>query len=361
MEPTSDIARAAEALARPIEKLIETVASGIGALSKPWMMRRVAKADVDVAKIRMLGQRELLKLQETTEVAQGERGAKIIEAEFEVGEADPMPLVQRARARFDYQESKRQANVENVIAEAAETLKAVNEVSDEHVSDDFSARLFSHVQDVSDDDMRRLWGRILAGEVVKPGRFSLRCLDVLRNLTKEEAKSFEETMPFMFADDGGLLRPGAIRDDLADGPQHPLRFAAIHALADAGLLTSHATLTWTLSPSDDATDFEIRFKGYAIHVTRELREAFGKLCTAPLIAEGVAFSRAGRELASLFRDVSTSRAALENLIRGWHSGNRVSPLVQVHATLHAVVDGKRSAEILYPPPEPSPATVATPR
>ncbi|MHB1116271.1 DUF2806 domain-containing protein [Sideroxydans sp.] len=35
-----------------------------------------------------------------------------------------------------------------------------------------------------------LWGRILAGEIKKPGSFSLRTLDVLRNLSKKEAESF---------------------------------------------------------------------------------------------------------------------------------------------------------------------------
>lgn len=38
--------------------------------------------------------------------------------------------------------------------------------------------------------MRRLWGRILKGELKQPGKYSRRVLNILRNLTMEEAQAF---------------------------------------------------------------------------------------------------------------------------------------------------------------------------
>lgn len=38
--------------------------------------------------------------------------------------------------------------------------------------------------------MRRLWGRILKGELKQPGKYSRRVLNILRNLTVEEAQAF---------------------------------------------------------------------------------------------------------------------------------------------------------------------------
>jgi len=358
VDPIAKVATAANALGRPIEKLIETLASGIGGLAKPWMMRRIARAEVDVARIHLLGQRELRAL-EAKPLDQSQTPL-VVDAEYEVNDdAEPMPLLQRARARFDYQEAKRQTNVEAVAAEAAEQLKDVEEVSEEPVSDDFAARFFAHAQDVSDEDMRRIWGRILAGEVTQPGQFSLRCLDVLRNITKQEAEAFEKAMPYLFNDETGILRPRSFDDEATYGPDHPLRFEAVHALADAGLLTSHEPLVWTLSPSDTDTDFYVSFNGYAIHVKRQFGIAFGKPTSGPLTAEGVALSLAGRELATLYRDVPSNREALEMLIDVWHSANRMERN-KVHAELHRVVDDAVQEPALYPPPAPAPAPAAAP-
>ena len=40
--------------------------------------------------------------------------------------------------------------------------------------------------------MQNLWSRILAGEVVKPGSFSLRTLELIKNLSKREAETFSK-------------------------------------------------------------------------------------------------------------------------------------------------------------------------
>lgn len=49
-------------------------------------------------------------------------------------------------------------------------------------------RFFSYAEDISEDEMQNIWAKILAGEIKQPKSFSKRTLDVVRNLTKEEAE-----------------------------------------------------------------------------------------------------------------------------------------------------------------------------
>jgi hypothetical protein len=75
--------------------------------------------------------------------------------------------------------------------------------SDEPIDDDCAADFFEQAQDVSDQAMQSLWARILAGEVNKPGSFSLRTLHSLKTMTKEEAQMFERLVRFSWTNSFG--------------------------------------------------------------------------------------------------------------------------------------------------------------
>ena len=49
-------------------------------------------------------------------------------------------------------------------------------------------RFLNIAEEISDEEMQDIWGRVLAGEIKKPKSYSLRTLEVLRNISKEEAK-----------------------------------------------------------------------------------------------------------------------------------------------------------------------------
>ena len=55
---------------------------------------------------------------------------------------------------------------------------------------DWFMRFYESVGNVSDEEMQRVWAKILAGEVNRPGSFSLETLDVVRNLSKQDAELF---------------------------------------------------------------------------------------------------------------------------------------------------------------------------
>ena len=88
------------------------------------------------------------------------------------------------------QEEIAKYNVKSVVEKATSHFMEEEKVSNEPVNTDWTNRFFSIVEDISDETLQDIWGRILAGEVKQPNSFSLRTLDLLRNVTKEEAELF---------------------------------------------------------------------------------------------------------------------------------------------------------------------------
>lgn len=79
-------------------------------------------------------------------------------------------------------------NVGEILAKAEQHFSPDEEVSNEPVDKDWMNRFLDIAETISDDEMRDLWARVLAGEVKRPTTYSLRTLDVLRNITKTEAE-----------------------------------------------------------------------------------------------------------------------------------------------------------------------------
>ena len=182
-------------------KLFGVVASGFGAvqLLAPWNKRRMARAtademkllaqaEIDVEMIRLRGKAELELLAESF--------VPSLPVEAEIVADDEPILLTRARERFEYQEAKRQLNVEQVALQAAKQLRGL-QASAEPVDEDWVARFFGAAQDVSSEQMQNIWAKIFAGEVLQPGTFSLRCLEAVRNLSKDEALLFEDLSAYV--------------------------------------------------------------------------------------------------------------------------------------------------------------------
>ncbi|MGK4001151.1 DUF2806 domain-containing protein [Sorangium sp. So ce1036] len=193
-----------------IKRFIEAVEKGIGAVAAPWQMKRLAQAEQDIKLIQARGESSLRALQlkgnQELEELKASLSPKAHAASIctpdneeeipvtigEILETDVVParpLATRSEARLRYQEAKRQLNIERVVNIAFSELPP--EGQDEAVDDDWIARFFEWVKDISNEDMQKIWGKLLAGEVARPRRFSLRTLDILRNLSTDEANLFK--------------------------------------------------------------------------------------------------------------------------------------------------------------------------
>lgn len=93
-------------------------------------------------------------------------------------------------------ESRKMNNVQQIVEKTKTLFDNDEKVSEEPVSQDWLNRFMSTVEDISDNEMQYLWAKILAGEIKQPKSFSLKTLDVLRNIAKEEAEHITKMAKF---------------------------------------------------------------------------------------------------------------------------------------------------------------------
>jgi len=217
-----------------IEKLVEVVASGIGAVAgpmlAPWAATRRAKARIIDARAEGESMRIIAQAQ-----ADAQRILAANPTDLQVESEGDAPIIQR----LDFQERKRHQNILSVVGGAADALEN-REVPDQEPDHDWTARFFEFAQDVSDDDVRAIWAKILAGEVRSPGSVSLRTLSVLRDMSRSDAELFREALRYRLTDTIPWYFTRRVTDEICE---HDLS----HKLLDLGLCYSHtssAYLRW---------------------------------------------------------------------------------------------------------------------
>lgn len=220
-------------LSEPLTKLFETVACGIGKIYEPTHVRRMAKAKADEIKLISDTVSENIDLPVVYQ-----NGTISIDA------SDATNLVQRAQNRFLFQQMKKQQNIESVIEYACNELENKTNVSSTPVDDNWVNVFFDAVANISDEYMQKLWGKLLAGEVEQPGRYSLRTLDTLRKLTPKEALLFQNAASFIL-NCSANIENDTFPDDhfiptLQNLEQYGLYYHMIAILIDAGLFITNS-------------------------------------------------------------------------------------------------------------------------
>ena len=186
-----------------IEKLVDYTASGVGVVagsmlanwraSKEGTARLTsARFDADVRRIEAESRAQSLVIISEAQAKARQSIDTTIESGRGMVEITPEDITQS----IEFQGRKRLANVASVVEDAADEL-GDKEVPDHEPDPDWTARFFNDVQDVSSEEMQKLWARVLAGEVDSPGRTSLRTLDTLRNMTKKDAEIFRDICDFV--------------------------------------------------------------------------------------------------------------------------------------------------------------------
>lgn len=169
-------------LSKPATVLVEKISDAVGGIFKPYQIVRVAKAEAQADRVRAEGQIEISDLQ------------------------------RRAFHRFLEEEGKKQRNIEEITQKALPLLK--EESKPNEVEDDWITNFFDRCRLVSDDEMQRLWSRVLAGEANSPGTYSKRTVSFLSDLDKSEAEVFTQLCGFVW-EMQGIVVP-LIYDEQAD-------------------------------------------------------------------------------------------------------------------------------------------------
>ena len=143
---------------KSICKFIDVVSSHVGIRHEPTRIINTAKAEAKAAIIRAKADAKIKKIEK------------------------------RANNRLLNKELRRQKNIESVVKGAAHLLP--EQVFDEKPNEDWIYEFFNSCQDIGDNEMHILWSKILASEVSKPGTYSIRTLNLLKTMTKEDANLF---------------------------------------------------------------------------------------------------------------------------------------------------------------------------
>jgi hypothetical protein len=179
-----------------------TTEKGIGALFKPWIIRRegeatietkrkelliLAQTEVDIGKIKR-GEASLLlndisnpKLIHTTNSVDNDER---VEPNFDIAK-----LVNDYNVLSSCEEIQKEVNITRALLHAEHALENdITDPSDDSIEDDWLYRWRDYARNTNSEKLQILWGNILAGEVKQPGAFSLRTLDFIKNLSQSEAR-----------------------------------------------------------------------------------------------------------------------------------------------------------------------------
>lgn len=170
-----------------------------------------------------------------------------------------------AEGKISYTELYKYNNFLKVAKLADKTLLNQQPNNDHSQMDfDWFMRFFDSVGNITNEELHQLWGKVLAGEITQPKTCSLRTLDLIRNLTPDEARAFEKLCKYVltsgitrFVFDMGFL-------DEKEGHAECREFMASEGLSysnsviplvEAGLLTLDHDLAFYFA-KDDKLQFE---------------------------------------------------------------------------------------------------------
>ena len=274
-----------------IDKLIDYGANGVraiaGPLLAPWKASREGKARLTAAKV----DAQIREIQVTSDasalnvIAEAQIKAReyLLPADADIhAKLDITP--QDIAQSFEFQGRKRLANARAVLEAAADEL-GDKEVDDHEPDPDWTARLFDIVQDVSSEDLQKIYAKILAGEVESAGRTSLRTLDVLRNMTKRDAEMFRDVCCFVLGE-GWIFFDTSFTKDI-----DALQYSNVLDLQEFGLVTLQTNLGTYLY-------LESKRYGFLPYLNRDIRLWIEGDEKAPdvLGVPSVVLTTAGREL-----------------------------------------------------------------
>lgn len=153
---------------------------------------------------------------------------------------------------------------------------------------DWFTRFYEMAGNVSDDFMQELWAKILAGEVSRPSSFSLKTIDVLRNLGRSDALLFLEICASSFQIEDAFFLP----NDEKYLENKGIKYIDVMRLSELGLIYNDPLISYnfvvTKTPMLTLKNHEL----ILLISSNDGKEVSVSIRQYP-------FTKAGREIASL--------------------------------------------------------------
>lgn len=148
-------------------------------------------------------------------------------------------------AAYEMFEKKTDDNLHRIIDTTNQIIRE-NQISlGAYTKLDWINVYFENAKTSNDEYMQNIWAKVLAKELAFPGSFSLKTLDVLKNMSADDFRLFEKMCSL--AIDSGILRSTIYN-------KYGLQWVNQLKLKEFGLLSvAESERTYTISPFKDAT------------------------------------------------------------------------------------------------------------
>lgn len=195
----------------PGEKLViklwdSLIDKGVGSILKPWQIRREGQAMIDVRRAEMLQMAQVES--DSLAIKRGDKillpSGEVVTIENKTNDQLTIGYVnQKSTQTIKAEAIRKEVSVSKAIFFAeGELLQNSQEPANQKINADWLLRWRDGASSVSSDELINLWGKILAGESIEPGTYSLRTLDFLKHLSKDEASLIESVLAVAF---GGFI------------------------------------------------------------------------------------------------------------------------------------------------------------
>lgn len=203
--------------------------------------------------------------------------------------------------RKHVRQARKLSNLEKILEKAL--ALSIEQVSDEQIDPDWFYAFIDLAENIFSETMQEIWGKIFAVEISKPGTFSLRTLQTLKQLTQRDAKIFQnavsltsrmkgENSPKIIY--GYYQKPSfftlfglAKKSQQLNLAEYGLPYPDLLTLMDAGLIFSTEIESGELDPTKRN---EWRFGGESFHIAPK---------RSGIILNYYKFTATGSELAKL--------------------------------------------------------------
>lgn len=213
------------------------------------------------------------------------------------------------------------------IAEIADGMvqKKSNKSNGKQYNFDWFIRYYEASGNISDKEMQILWAKILAGEIEKPSSYSLRTLDVLRNMSKEEAERFVKICNSAIKIESAQYAIPADHDYIS---KNDINYSDILMLEEIGLINSGSNVRIN---NDLEGNTEYILYVYGSLIVRAIASEKRELSLRVFI-----FTNVGNELATLI-DRESNEENFLNLCKKLRDSNP-GILITVHRIIPSQID-----------------------
>ncbi len=131
------------------------------------------------------------------------RELRLAKASRDIAQYDLSSIEGRTAARLSCQTVRQQENIEEVVKEAVQYANEQEKMGDipniedgKRPEEGWIFEFNDLAKNITQEQMRKLFGRVLANEVLSPGGFSIRSLMALKTIPQKEALSFQKICQF---------------------------------------------------------------------------------------------------------------------------------------------------------------------